>query len=193
MLQETATITSWGKLYEFVYLGVAAVLTLPATSIASVPSGAMLETWQNRLRNLGERDDLAGVAQVVCRAHYDALALQLDFLSDDENDGEVEDFAQRRHWFRAIRERLAERDAGQLATDCRDIEIGRVLELRPEGNDILEQAAAILLEGVRTEFGVPPSLIPALYQLDQASLGILDAFALFLAAQLKDNDWFREA
>src|SRR5690348_10303236 len=92
MLQETPTGAASAKICESIYLGVAAVLALPATSFPSVRTDRVLEAWRDRLLTLNEHDELADFIEIICRARYEALGLQLDLLRDYEEDGDIEDF-----------------------------------------------------------------------------------------------------
>ena len=172
----------------------AAILALPTRASSAVQPETVREAWQERLLALHEHDELAGVVEVIRGARYEAIGLLLDLLPHHEHGGDVEDFTLRRRWFRAVRSRIKAHRAGRLgAQSCTIDGQGRAQHAAENARD---QAAAILQESLHWEFAdtpLPLSLASALVELEQAHVGLFDAFALFFAARIKEDMRFRQA
>ena len=172
----------------------AAILALPTRASSAVQPETVREAWQERLLALHEHDELAGVVEVIRSARYEAIGLLLDLLPHHEHGGDVEDFTLRRRWFRAVRSRIKAHGAGRLGAQSCTIDGQRRVQHAAE--NARDQAAAILQESLHWEFAdtpLPLSLASALVELEQAHVGLFDAFALFFAARIKEDIRFRQA
>ena len=186
-----ATESLFDKVVQYV---AAAILALPTRASSAVQPETVREAWQERLLALHEHDELAGVVEVIRGARYEAIGLLLDLLPHHEHGGDVEDFTLRRRWFRAVRSRIKAHGAGRLGAQSCNIDVQK--RVRHAAENARDQAAAILQESLHWEFAdtpLPLSLASALVELEQAHVGLFDAFALFFAARIKEDIRFRQA
>ncbi len=179
---------------DLVFYGLAGTLALPAQSLPQLDAGEVLKALGARLEMLEADGQIAHVSGSMQGAWTQASSLVLDVLESGNTELGVEDAVSRRRWLAAARAaveapRTSLPPPMPMQWTPRSLTAPSEEALRVAVTGLLQGASHALLAGTP----MPRSLSSAMRRSEQAGLGWFDAFALFVAWEIKKDARFRAA